>query len=102
LHNDSPRRHWLDVRVAGRTINRMGIGSQVRVYRAGGKFQPDALLGFQEVNIGYGYASRHPAICHFGLGNTEQVDLRIDLPNGRRIDRTGVAVDRLLVMDEPE
>jgi ASPIC and UnbV len=44
----------------------------------------------QEVNTGYGYASGQPAICHFGVGDTDDVDLRVDLPNGQRIQRTGL------------
>ena len=35
LHNESPRRHWLKVKGTGNSFNRMGIGSQIRVYRAG-------------------------------------------------------------------
>ena len=81
LHNESPKRHWLDVRVAGRTINRMGLGSQVHVYQAGQLGKAEALLGFQELNIGYGYASGQPAVCHFGLGDATAVDVRVMLPN---------------------
>src|SRR5205085_11755001 len=29
LHNESPKRRWLDVQVVGKTMNRMGIGAKV-------------------------------------------------------------------------
>ena len=45
LRNGSPRRRWLDVQVVGKTVNRMGIGSQMRLFAAG------KLAGFQEVIV---------------------------------------------------
>lgn len=101
LHNESPKRHWLDVRVIGKTINRMGLGSQIRLYEAGKIGQADALLGFQELNIGYGYASGQPALCHFGLGDRETVDVQVKLPNGRVIERKNVTADQMLTVSEP-
>jgi hypothetical protein len=44
----------------------------------------------QEVSTGYGFASGQPAICRFGLSDTEDIDLRVDLPNGQRNQRTGL------------
>ena len=35
LQNNSKAGHWLDVQAIGRTTNRMGIGSKIRVYRGG-------------------------------------------------------------------
>jgi enediyne biosynthesis protein E4 len=75
MQNVSPMRHWLDVRVVGRTVNRMGIGSQIKVYSAGQLGNAARLLGFQELSIGYGYASGQPAVCHFGLGDESSVDV---------------------------
>lgn len=102
MRNESSPRHWLDVRVAGREINRQGIGSQVRVYQAGDDFQPKALLGYQELSTGYGYASGQPVVCHFGLGDATKVDLRVELPNGKVVKQTNVAVDRALTIEEPK
>src|SRR5262249_20730694 len=101
LHNDSPKRHWLDVRVTGKTVNRMGIGSQVRLYKNGRLGKADALLSYQEVSTGYGYASGQPAVCHFGLGDETAVDVEVTLPNRRRVTRTGVSADRTLHVEEP-
>jgi hypothetical protein len=98
--NDSPPRHWLNVSVVGKRINRMGIGSQVRVYKAGQIGQPKGLLGFQELTMGYGYASGQPALCHFGLGDETTIDVRVTLPNGAVIEKTNVAADQSLVIEE--
>jgi hypothetical protein len=102
MQNVSPMRHWLDVRVVGRSVNRMGIGSQVKVYSAGQLGNAAKLLGFQELSIGYGYASGQPAVCHFGLGDESSVDVEVLLMNGKTVTRTGVEADQVLVVREPE
>jgi hypothetical protein len=100
LHNTSDKRQWLDVQVIGTKMNRMGIGAQVRVYESGQPGQTAALLGFQEVATGYGYASGQPALCHFGLGETATVDVQITLPSGQKIERRGVEAGQRLVVTE--
>ncbi|MCA9203187.1 MAG: CRTAC1 family protein, partial [Planctomycetales bacterium] len=100
MRNESPERNWLDVQIVGQTFNRMGIGSQVRVTRSGASDSPDALLGFTEINIGYGYASGQEAIAHFGLGDHNTVDLSVRLPNGTTIERHNVAANQRLVIEE--
>lgn len=83
LHNESPKRRWLQVRVAGPT---MGIGARIRV--AG---------QVQEMNVGHGYASGQPAVCHFGLGEAAEVDVEVTLPGGTVIRRKSIA-DQLLTV----
>jgi hypothetical protein len=95
LHNESPKRHWLDVQVTGKTINRMGIGAKVRILKSG------KLLGLQEISTGYGYASGQRAYAHFGLGDQGSVDVQVTLPNGKKLVREGVAADQLLTIEEP-
>jgi hypothetical protein len=100
LQNETAGRHWLDVQIVGRTINRMGIGSKVRVYRSGELGNDDALLGMQELSIGYGYASGQAAVCHFGLGAHTTVDVEVVLPNGQTKRDRNVKADRRLVIRE--
>ena len=95
LHNESPKRHWLDVQVRGKTMNRMGIGAQVKI-SAGGK-----LVGFQEITTGYGYASGQRAYAHFGLGDDAKVAVEIKLPDGKKIVKDNVDADQLLTVEEP-
>jgi len=96
LRNESPVRRWLDVQAVGKTVNRMGIGAQVRVTKAG------KLLGFQEVTTGYGYASGQRAYCHFGLADETSVDVQVTFPNGKKVTKESVAADRLLTVEEPQ
>lgn len=84
LRNETPGGNWLDVRVEGTTgVNRMGIGSLVKIYTAGKLGQPAALLGCREIAAGYGYCSGQEAIAHFGLGTEGRVDLEVTLPQGK-------------------
>lgn len=101
LLNKSAPRRWLDVAVKGRTFNRMGIGSKIHVYAAGKLGQVGSLLGFQEIQIGFGYAGGQPAVCHFGLGDADTVDVRVTLPDGRVVDRPGVAAGKVLIITQP-
>ena len=100
--NRSPVRHWLQVAFVGRTINRMGIGVQVRVYEAGKTGQGAALLGDQEIGVSQGFCTGQEAVVHFGLGDAERCDLELALPFGKgTIRRAGVTADQRLTVREP-
>lgn len=101
LRNDAAPRRWLDVRVTGRKTNRMGIGAQVRIFSAGHLGDAAHLLGFQEVTIGCGYASGQPALCHFGLGAAQQIDVEVRLPGGAVMKSLGVKADQFITIKEP-
>lgn len=84
LRNETPGGNWLDIRVEGtKGVNRMGIGSKVKIYPAGKLGKPSALAGCREINIGYGYCSGQEAVAHFGLGTLERVDVEVILPHGK-------------------
>jgi hypothetical protein len=107
LRNETPSGNWLQVQVAsgGRKppagINRMGIGSVVRVYPAGQLGKAEALLVAKEISVGYGYASGQEAIAHIGLGKLEQCDVEVILPHGKgRLERKGVKANQRVVMGE--
>ena len=100
--NRSKAGRWLRVRVVGKTINRMGIGSKIRVYRAGKIGNPAALLGFQEIHISNGFCTGQEATAHFGLGEHTTCDVEITLPFGKGVIRkTSVKADQLLTVAEP-
>jgi enediyne biosynthesis protein E4 len=101
LRNESAAQNqWLNVRVVGKRMNRMGIGAQIHIYATGKLGDAGALLGFQEITTGYGYASGQPAIAHFGLGTTNKVDVRITLPSRTTIDRRDIPSNQLLSIPE--
>jgi enediyne biosynthesis protein E4 len=84
LHNETPGGNWLQVQVKGsKGVNSMGVGSRIKIYRAGKLGEASALLGCQDISVGYGYASGHAAIAHFGLGKEKSVDVEVILPNGK-------------------
>jgi enediyne biosynthesis protein E4 len=84
LRNETPGGNWLDVRIEGaQGVNRMGIGSKVKIYPAGKLGEASALLGFREINAGNGFCSGQEAVAHFGLGKEERVDVAIVLPHGK-------------------
>jgi hypothetical protein len=101
LHNESPARNWLQVEVVGKKMNRMGIGAQIHVYKSGKDTDGAALLGFQEVSTGYGYASGQPALCHFGLGDEITIDVSARLPNGKVVRRSAVKANQRIQLQEP-
>ena len=90
LHNDTKSGNWLQVKVIGsKGVNSMGVGSRIKIYKAGKLGNVNALLGSQEISVGFGYASGHAAYTHFGLGKEGLVDVEVILPHkkGRLLKR---------------
>ena len=84
LHNETKSGNWLQVLVKGpKGVNSMGVGSRIKIYQAGKLGQASALLGTQDIAVGYGYASGHAAMAHFGLGNETAVDIEVTYPNDK-------------------
>jgi hypothetical protein len=101
LHNETPGGNWLDVLVeGGQGVNRMGIGAKVRIYAAGKRGRPEALLGCRDIGVGYGYASGQEAVAHFGLGKVEHVDVEVILPHGKgTLVRDGVGANSRITVN---
>ena len=100
LRNETPGGNWLDVQVEGtKGVNRMGIGSKVKIYAVGKIGEPAALLGCREISIGYGYCSGQEAVAHFGLGTVANVDVEITLPHGKGVfTQKNVAANQRLTL----
>jgi hypothetical protein len=100
LRNETPGGHWLRVRVDGPTgVNRMGVGSRVRVYPPGKLGDAAARLGEREIAVGSGYASGQLAEAHFGLGAADTVDVEVMLPHGRgTLTRAGVKANQVVTV----
>lgn len=100
--NETPGGNWLEVRVEGKKMNRMGVGAQVRVYKAGKVGEKSALLGYQTITLNGGYSCGRPAIVHFGLGKVATCDLEVTLPSREKpLVLAGTKVNQLLLVQEP-
>lgn len=88
---DGPVGSWLQVQVPPHAF-----GAQVEAYEAGGLGDPTRLIVAREVIASIGYAAGGPPLVHLGLGERDQVDLRIALPDGSTADLAGVATNRFL------
>ncbi|NKB67401.1 MAG: T9SS type A sorting domain-containing protein [Candidatus Latescibacteria bacterium] len=87
--------HWLQVDLQGQGQNPNSLGARVEL-------QADGIRQVRELQSSYGYGSQTQPRLHFGLGNTNKIDLlRVTWPNGVESVSRGVAVNRRLVLDYP-
>ncbi len=94
LRNDSPRngKHWLSVRLVGRSGNLDAIGSVVKVSVGGHTMT-------RQRTSGGSYLSQHDPRIHFGLGKHKKVDvLEITWPDGTRQVVKDVSVDATIIL----
>ena len=78
LRNESGSGHWLEVSVGHEFGS--GIGWRVEVYEAGAAGDMSALVGAREITTTQGYSSGVAPVAHFGLGDTDRVDVRLVAP----------------------
>jgi len=95
LRNDGGNRnHWLRVKAVGTKSNRSALGAVVRIESASGR-------QWNMVRSGSSYCSQSDLALTFGLGRDTSVStLEIDWPSGARERLTGVAADRVVVVEE--
>jgi len=94
FENQATGTSWLRVQLAGKTNNRLGIGSRVTV--AAG-----ALRLTREVTAGSGSSSQSSPIAHFGLGSHKgTVDVTVRWPNGSQQIIKGAAINTLMKVAE--
>ena len=100
LHNETTGGNWLQVQVKGpKGVNSMGVGSRIKIYKPGRLGDASALLGCQDISVGYGYASGHAAIAHFGLGKESSVDVEVILPHGKgKLSQKNVKADQRITL----
>jgi hypothetical protein len=93
--NQSAREgHYLVVELEGVESNRNGVGA--RIYVSAG-----ARTRLVEVTCGGSFSAGPPLEAHFGLGDTDVVDVRVVWPSGRIQRRERVPVDQVLRLKEP-
>ncbi|MFQ5490178.1 MAG: CRTAC1 family protein, partial [Phycisphaerae bacterium] len=94
LRNDTPRhgRHWLAIKLIGRTPNCDAIGAVVKM-RVGGT------TIWRGRRSGGGYLSQHDWRLHFGLGEHDRVEsLSVTWPDGSLLTLKNVRADQALTV----
>ena len=85
-------RHWITLRLIGRTSSRDGILARVKIGS-----QVD------QMTTAVGYASSSNYGVHFGLGAVKTIDrIEISWPSGRKQVLEDVAADQVLTTTEPD
>ena len=93
-HPGTPGRHWLSLRLVGRSSCRDAIGARV-VVEAGGIRQT------RIVRTSYSYLSSSDTRLHFGLGRAARVDrVEIRWPGGREQSFSDLAADAPYTVEE--
>ena len=88
--------HWIELRLVGRRSNRDGIGAEVRATTASGAIRQAT------ARTAGGYLSAGDRRVHLGLGKEALQSIEVRWPSGIVQRLTGVAVDQILTVTEPE
>ena len=92
FRNDSPIKHWIQVKVVGTKSNKSGIGARVEIAIAG--HAQSCPTQIREIQGGKGTTSQHSLIAHFGLGdNSTPIQITVRFPSGVTKVMKNVAVD---------
>ncbi|HEX6219878.1 MAG TPA: CRTAC1 family protein [Acidimicrobiia bacterium] len=86
LRNETESGNWLEVSVDQPGSH--GIGWRVEV------FDGDDLIGAREITVTQGYSAGVLPIAHFGLGDADQVTVRLTPPGADPIDLTDIAANQ--------
>jgi hypothetical protein len=102
--NDSPERHWLNVRVIGAKGRRGAAGAKIRLSDpATGK-----VLSFEQVQIldsqmAHSYYTFAETERHFGLGERKGADVAVEFyPSGKRLEKKHVMANSTVIIAEEE
>ena len=90
---------WLRIHLRGVKGDAGGVGAKVWVYDAGHAGEQEHLLGYQQAINSRAYIVQHSPILHFGLGNAQTVDVRVEFPDGKITERRGVSSKETIRID---
>jgi enediyne biosynthesis protein E4 len=95
FRNDSPKQHYLQIRLRGKQANRDGFGSRVKVVSGD-------LVQYREAHSSGGYLTQSSPVLHFGLGSKAKVDrVEVAWPGSKTPQvLAGPKVDALLVIEQ--
>jgi hypothetical protein len=91
--------HWLNVRLAGKASNSMGVGAKVR---ATATVRGKVVQQLRDITVP-GSVTQEDYLAHFGLGDATNVTtLRIEWPSGIVQEIPNVAADQFLTVVESQ
>ncbi len=94
LVNESPKKHWLGLKLTGTKSNRDAVGAVVQLTTANGK-------QIRSVVSGEGFLSDSDKRIIFGLGDEDKIDqLIINWPGGRKQTINSIPVDHYWLIEE--
>jgi hypothetical protein len=86
--------NWLQVKLAGTTSNRFGIGAQIKVKVGANTYSRQCVLSSS-------YLSSQSLVRHFGLGKAEQADsVTVHWPSGKTTVQKDVKLNQLITIQE--
>lgn len=86
--------HFLSVHLIGPESRRECLGSKVQVFTGGKMFT-------RMISAGSNYVSQNPAVLHFGLGESEQIDsMHVYWSDGSLLRKYHLSVDRHMVIEK--
>ncbi|PWT94839.1 MAG: RNA-binding protein, partial [Bacteroidetes bacterium] len=90
------KNNYLNVRLDGEGLNKLGIGSKVKLYNKG-------QIAFRECNLSRGFQSAVDRDLHFGLGSATTIDsVEVIWPNGQRQVEKGVKPNQVLELHQKD
>lgn len=94
LVNDTPRQHWIGLKLVGTQSNKDAVGAQVRLFSAQGNQT-------KTVVSGEGFLSDSDKRIIFGLGGESEIDrIVVKWPNGQEQTVEALSVDRYWLIEE--
>ena len=84
--------HWIEVKLRQPAPNRDAIGAWLEVRRG-------STVMRREITVGGGHASGQAGWIHFGLGDTENTEIRVQWPDGTWSDPYPALADRFVIVD---
>lgn len=94
LDNETPKAHWLGLKLVGKPSNRDAIGALVKVTTAQG-------VQVRRVSSGEGFLSDNDKRLLVGLGGQDHIaELHITWPSGQQQQLTNIAADRYWLLEE--
>lgn len=90
--------HWLKIQLIGSKGDAGAFGTQIWIYETGYFDDLSHLLGYQQAQAAHGYMGQDDPVLHFGLGETEVVDIKVRFLDGSEAIKTNIHSNQKLLI----